>query len=360
MEIILAIIAIPLITPWIFRLCWPRKISWLEMSIASIGGIIIAVAVYACGMVGQTHDVEIWNGEVTSKTRVHDTYTESYDCNCRTVTRGSGKNQTTTHECDTCYRDHYTVKWTSETNLGKFVVKKLDWESRSVYNTPDPIAYTTIKIGDPVAQPHAFANYVKAVPDSLFHANLTGKFDKLIPEYPCQVYDMYRLNRVLTMGVLVPDLADWNQDISLILRQLGPKKQANVIVIFVNTSDESYIHALEGRWIGGKKNDIIVVMGVTSYPKLDWVAVSSWTDNQLFKVQLRDDLLKIGEVDRTKMVKAIESNTLATFKRKNMKDFEYLKEQISPPTWVLTLAALLGMLFTCCSSYFFFRYNPFN
>lgn len=360
MEMIFLIIAVPLLAPWIFKICWPHEMTWLEMTIASVSGIVIAIIVYVCGMVGQTHDVEIWNGQVTGKSRVHDTYEESYSCNPHTVTSGFGKNQTTSTEYDTCWRTHYTVTWTSKTDLGNYTVKKLDWESRSVYNSPDPANYLAISIGDPVAKTSAFTNYVKAVPDSLFHANLTNNFDKLIPPYPNKVYDMYRLNRALTMGVNVPDLDKWNQDISLALRRLGPQKQANVIVVFVNTPDQNYIHALEGKWIGGKKNDIIVVLGVTNYPKIDWVAISSWTDSQIFKVQLRDDITKIGQVDRSQIIKAIETNTYATFKRKNMKDFEYLKEQIVPPVWVLTIAALLGILVTLCSSLYFYRNNPFK
>jgi hypothetical protein len=219
----------------------------------------------------------------------------------------------------------------------------------------EPPRWTQVKTGDPVCTTHSFTNYVKAVPDSLFHANLTHKFDALVPEYPDGVYDYYKLNRAISVGVPVPDILQWNADISDILRTLGPSKQANVIVIFVNTSDESYLHALEGKWIGGKKNDIIVILGITKYPKIDFVAISSWTDAQLFKVQLRDDIAAVGTVDRAKIIQAIQTNTAKAFQRKHMKDFEYLKSQIEPPMWVLILAVLLGIVASIATTYFVHR-----
>ena len=42
------------------------------------------------------------------------------------------------------------------------------------------------------------------------------------------------------------------------------------------------------------KNDVVVVMGTPSYPRIDWVQVLSWTDVELFKVQLRDELMDLN------------------------------------------------------------------
>ena len=272
---------------------------------------------------------------------------------------GTGKNRTCTgggteRKCDTCYEHSFDVDWTVRSNIGSFGISRVDRQGL----IPPP-RWLQVNNGDPVAKTHYFTNYVKAVPESLFHAHqeLNGKFDTMIPEYPTNVYDLYRIDRAISVGVPVPDIKEWNQDISLLLRKLGPQRQANVIVVFVNTPDQSYLHALEGKWIGGKKNDIIVLIGTTSYPKIDWVAVSSWTDKALFKVQLRDDIFALGNIDRPAIIKSIETNTMKTFERKQMKDFEYLAYSIEPPVWVLTLAIILGMLASLGCSYAFYRNN---
>lgn len=362
MESLIFVLLFPLIVPWITKLIWPHEIKWVEMLTALGVGVVVSAIVFACGMVSQTADVEVWNGEVISKTTEHVSCSHSYDCNCRTVRipqscSGSGTKRTcsgggTERKCDTCYEHRFDVSWDVHSNVGNWNISRVDRQGL----VPPP-RWTQVNPGDPASSTHMFTNYVKAVPDSLFHANLTNTFEGKIPEYPSSIYDYYKIDRVLSVGVPVPDIGNWNQDVSNMLRKLGPQKQANAIVVFVNTADESYMHALEGKWIGGKKNDVIVVMGVTEYPKIDWVGVSSWTDKAILKVQLRDDIMALGTVDRPKIINAINSNIMKTFTRKQMKDFEYLKYQIEPPFWVLTLAIILGILASLSTSYAFYRNN---
>lgn len=340
MSLTLLIVLFPIfVIPWLTKIFLPRKVTWIEIGSSFAVGIILTLVVYATGMYSQTDDIEILNGQVISKYHEKVPCRHSYQCHCHMVTSGYGKHSTTTEECDTCYEHPYDVDWVVHSNVRDFDINTLDSQGLR-----EPPRWTIVKPGDPVSAKHHFTNYVKAVPDSLFHKNLTHRFDNMIPVYPAGIYDYYKLNRAITEGVPVPDIAEWDNDISDILRTLGPEKQANVIVIFVNTSDESYIHSLEGKWVGGKKNDIIVILGVTHYPKIDWVGISSWTDAALFKVELHDDISAIGTVDRTKIIKVIAADTQKMFKRKEMKDFEYLKTQIQPPTWVLVLAVILGLI----------------
>lgn len=357
-SLLMMILIIPLFVPWIVRAVWPHRIKTAEVLLTSVASALIAVVVYAVGSYSQMHDVEIWNGEVVSKQRVHGHYLRSYSCNCRQVCSGSGNNRSCSEQCDTCYEDRYTVNWYCNTNIGRYTIESLDETSRSVYKTPDPQRYSIINVGDPVAKRNSYINYVKAAPDSLFHVTKVEKFKDMVPPYPDGVYDLYRLNRVLAVKVNVPDLAAWNVELSNVLKTLGPQRQANAIIVFVNTADQSYVHALEGQWIGGKKNDIIVVIGTTSYPKIDWVHVSSWTDSQIFKVQLRDEIMAKGVIDRTHVLESLKKHTMATYKRKEMKDFEYLRDQSTPPIWVIILALILGIGTTAGLSYYFYKHDP--
>lgn len=348
-SLFLAIIAFLLLMSILAKIVFSKTISFGEMGITMVATLLISSIVWFTGSWSQTADIEIWNGEVIKKERVHDSYLESYSCRCRTVRSGKS---TTTH-CDTCYRRHYTVEWNCITNVGTIEIDSEDETDDDVYDLPDPERYKIIQKGDPVAKESYYTNYIKAVPDSLFHKINTKTYEKHIPIYPDDVYDFYKINRVIPVGVNIPDLKEWNHELSLILRKLGPQKQANVVIVFTNIADQSYLYALEGTWIGGNKNDIIVVIGTSSYPKIDWVGVSSWTDSELFKVELRDSIYSLTNVDRKAILSLIDEKTSKLFVRKQMKDFEYLKDRIEPPTWAIFLCFILGVItLVGCSVYF--------
>jgi hypothetical protein len=197
-----------LIVPWIAKVLWPHEIKFHEIAITSGISAIILMVVYAAGHIGQTSDVEIWNGEITAKTRVQGSYVRTYDCRCRQQCTGTGNSRSCREVCDTCYEDRYTVSWTARSNIGDFSIKHLDTTSRSVWLTPDPQRYVEIQVGDPASKTNGYTNYVKAVPESLFHAKLalTHQFANKLPPYPAQIYDFYKINRVLPVGVNVPDV----------------------------------------------------------------------------------------------------------------------------------------------------------
>lgn len=357
-----ALLLLTLPIPWIAKLIWPHQIKWPELAATLAVNFLVITLLFFVGTAGQTADREIWNGEIVSKDRKHGHYLRPYSCNCRQTCSGSGKDRTCYETCDTCYEDRYTVSWTARSNIGDFTIEHLDRGSSGVYKTADPARYTEIKAGDACSRSMPFTNYIKAVPESLFHANpvILAKFADMVPEYPGKIYDHYKINRVLAVGVNLPDAAAWNHDLSSTLRKLGPQRQANVVVVFVNTNDANYTHALESKWVGGKKNDTILVVGTTQYPKIDWVNVISWSKNELFKVQLRDDVLALENVDRAGIMQAINKNVSTTFQRRDMKEFEYLKDEIEPPMWAVVTIGILGMLLSLGASFYFYRHDPWH
>lgn len=305
--------------------------------------LTILVAFYG-SQAAATADVEIWNGKVLGKQRVQDTYEESYQCNCRTVTSGSGQNRTTRTECDTCYRTHYTVDWNVASTLGPFKVDSADSLSRSVYNTPDPHRWTIVQKDDPVSTKNNYTNYIQAVPESLFRPapeRVQKQFAGLIPPYPDQIYDLYRINRFLTPGYTTPDSAKWNADISNMLRDLGPRKQVNAIVVIAKTDDSNYEYALRDAWCGAKKNDVVLLIGSKTWPTIDFVRVLTWSKSETFKIELRDAVQNLGTIQREPIMALLEQQISKNFVRRHMKEFEYLKAEIDPPNWVLALCTVL-------------------
>lgn len=325
---------------------WPNHISKLEMVILIVVSILLTSAIYFAGAYSQTVDSEIWNGVVTNKHAAKTSCSHSYQCHCRVVTRAptctkggcSGGGSRT--ECDTCYEHLYDINWVVASDIGSWNIDRIDRQGLQ-----EPPRFTIVKQGDPVSATHTYTNYIKGAPDSLFHAyaGLMQQYQQLIPTYPLNVYDVYKIDRAIVIGkVQVPQLDKWNYELSVLNGKLGPQKQVNVAIVFVDIADQKFQYALESAWLGGKKNDVIIVFGTTKYPSIDWVGVISWTDKQLFKVQLRDELFAQKQIDMEKTLSIIQQNVSRNYERKHMADFEYLKYEIEPPLWVLILSVVLG------------------
>lgn len=309
-----------------------RSTSAMFSAAFTVACLVIIGLAFGVSRSVATSDVEIINGAVTGKTRVHGTYEESYQCNCSTDSKGHTS-------CQTCYRTHYTVDWDVQSTVGEIQIQRLDSTWASVYATPDPAFYVSATQGDPVARRHSYTNYIQAVPNSLFtpsSESLKKKFAQIIPAYPDNIHDYYNLNRVLTPGVNVPIAGQLNTDIANALRALGPKKEVNVIIVIANTSDANYEYALRDAWENGNKNDAIVVIGSTRYPKIDFVRIISWTKNELLKVELRDIISDHAVVDNA-LTGIIMTQVDKNFERRRMREFKYLESEIDPPAWVLIL-----------------------
>jgi hypothetical protein len=366
METFYLILLVPAVIALIARLVFKVSITWAETAAQIFIASLILSAVWFAGSYSQTHDTEIWNGEVTNKTRHEDTYMESYSCNCRTECSGSGDSKSCSTVCDTCWRKHWTVEWYLSTTIGKIRLDYIDRTSRSAHSAPNPAIYTAAYVGEPCSQTYSYTNYIKAVPDSLFNMEAAeyAQFDSLIPNYPT-VYGKYHVDHVLTMGMgSNVAIRDWNNYLAGKLKTLGPASQANVIVILVNTADQTYRHALETAWLGGKKNDVIVMAGVSNYPQIDWVdtiTLGQNADNGMLTVKIRDELTALGSVESGQaFIDIVATNVGQYFDRKPMADFEYLKDDIQPATWVVITAFILAFLLSAGLTWAFHVFDPFG
>lgn len=310
------------------------------------GGLVISalilVIAFALGRGYKTHDTEILNGQVTGKTREHGHYLRPYECNCTTSTDSKGN---TTRTCQTCYEDRYTVSWDCQSTIGEFSIEHLDRGSKSVYNEPDPRRYTSIMIGEPVSRTHGYTNYIKAVPESLFRPaqeSLRAKFQGKLPNYPDRIYDIYRINRVLGVGISVPNAKAWNNALSEMLKTLGPRHEVNAVIVFVKTADRDFFSALQDAWINGKKNDVILVVGVDDFNKAPlWVETMAFTKNSLFQVKLSDRVRAMKTLTPETVIPALQETIQSDFIRRPMADFEYLEAEIDPPGWIMAIAIML-------------------
>lgn len=345
-EMFWLIAAIPLLIPFAAKLIWKSKITFLEMSVQVCVALVVSMLLWNVGKYNQIADVEIWNGEVVEKFPRREScpigwvsYSDGFCRHYITRTVKVGETCTTDsngrRSCTPIYQTQYNYtysweqNWYVKGNIGK------TWEIARAdrRGAREPERWTRVVIGDPVSKTNTYENYVKAASSSLFNKEQgwAERYAEHIPEYPSDIYDYYKVDRVLTTGnVQLSDPAAWNTRLAEILALLGPERQANVVVVFTDLPP-TFAQGVIAAWQGGKKNDILVFIGTQANPKtVDWVEINSWSKNDFFNVELRDSLSDMEEIGIEPVMARILQITMEEFERRPMAEFEYLKDEVEP------------------------------
>jgi hypothetical protein len=327
------------------------KITWKEFLIqVAIVAVLMTVGYYVAQS-QSTSDVEVWNAVVAKKTKERVSCQHSYTCNCVTVACGKGCVTTT---CQTCYEHSYDISWYVYTTAGEdFTIDRINRQG-----TQEPPRWTQVQLGDPTAIRHWFTNYIKANPWSLL--NKTKESSKyLIPEYPLRVYDYHYIDRLVHLDQFDAS-TEWNYDLQVLNGSLGVEKKVNIIVVLTKES-EAFSYALQNAWLGGKKNDLIIVIGSKDFHKIDWVRVVSWSHSEIVKVEVRDGLLAIGTLDdREAIMKVLDDEVRSGFVHMNMEDYKYLLAGMEPSETAMWILMVVGILISTGLSWVFYTQDIFR
>jgi hypothetical protein len=318
------------------KIAWPDKVTVKEF-LACIGVVLMLMCVgYFVGRSSRTSDTEIWSGRIRSKTRETEPCSHSYECFCTTDSKG----RTT---CRTCYEHAYDVAWVARTTNDELAYRD---GSNPPYSLP-PSRWRHIRVGEPTAIEHSYTNYIRGNPDSVLRTRGFGeRYRTSIPSYP-EVVDHYRANRFLTSGVTVPDAAEYRTWLDGLNADLGRRRQVNIIVLVTQHSNPEYADGVRELWLGGKKNDVIVVVGAPDFPRIEWARVITWSRSEELKVNIRDRVMAMREFEPRGFFWILRDEVGHHFIRRPMHDFEYLAATITPPTWVIVLLTMLGILSAC-------------
>lgn len=352
------LLAFPIVWMVVAHFIWSYHFTVKEVALAILIVCICVSGAWYAGKYRDMADTEIRNGQVTAKKRQHGQYTSTYPCNCRTICSG----KTCSTSCSVCTRQHYTVEWFLKTTVGNVTLEYYDRLSPAVYASSDPANYRAAFVGEPVAREFSYRNYIKAVPESLFHLTpQVSRFNELVPTYP-RVYDKYKVNRVLTVETAI-DPKPLNKLLNDALRALGPEKQVNIVVILTGLTDSNFKYAVENAWLAGKKNDVIVYIGVSPDGSITWADATIWVKNagnEYPVVLIRDGLTAMGEYDVSKVAQIITSVVKKEYNRVPMETYAYLEDEIDPPLWAILLAIFLSIGGSLWLTYYFIKNEVFE
>lgn len=332
-----------------------REEVWIDALIQLALVLIITGGGYMISYWSGTADREIWNGEVISKTRDEVSCRHSYECNCYYTTDSKGNS---TRHCSTCYEHSFDVDW----NVHSSTAEESGIDTVDRQGLVMPPRWGAAYVGEPYASGHHFENYIKANPSSVLFGTKghPEQFQGLIPAYP-SVYDYYKVQHVYNMQVPNVDSDVWNALVAKANRPLGPSKQVNLIVVLVKTADPNYAYAFRDVWLGGKKNDAIILIGSTNGHDILWADVVSWSTDKAYEVNVKDRIMDEKYLDHTDtIVSIIAGETGKNFHRMHMKDMKWLMRSFQPSSgemmWMFVLA-LLGIVGESAVSYYNFQEN---
>lgn len=357
---LLALLAIPLVVGVIAMIAGKGELTWKEFLVQE--GVILLLIGGGYGLsVGITRwraagDVEIWNGRVASKSQMSGSCCHSYPCNphpCMCDTKGMCST------CwDTCHEHSSDVVWSA-----------VSTNNETIYHNPcnppgtrTPARWTAITKGEPTSFEHEYVNYIKANPGSILRrTGAANKFSGLIPSYP-RVFDHYRVNAFLFMQVKVPGDAKktLNRKLRDVNADLGARKQLNIIVVVAKTDDLQYVEALRESWLGGKKNDLVVVIGARHFPEFSFVGTVTWSRSEEMRLAIRDRIMEMEIFNGQKILDIIRVEAGKKFVRQPMKEYEYLLANVEPPWWLLSLVFLVGLAVSIVLTVYFVKNDPFD
>lgn len=356
MYLFYLIACIPLIVGmilWILK----KNIVWWEWLVSSLLGFITTAVIHIILIVGMTDDIETWSGKV-SHAVYHPRWVEEYqEIHTRTV--GTGKNARTEIYYTTEHRTHHE-RWVAFLNFGSMqrereITKQLFDEikkkfggkmdvvrgSRSGYHSGDKNDYYARNHTGyiyPVTTTMHFENRIKCAPSVYSYAEVPD--DSPVYEWP-QNTNWDRSQRLLGAANVI-SIAEWDR----MNTRLGPTKKVNVIMIGFGDVGSEIAQLQEAKWIGGKKNDLVLCFG-GPVKRPTWSYVFGWTEREIVKRNLETILLNNQINDD--IIPIIEKEVVVNYEIKDWSKFDYIS--VEPPWWsvmilILTMA-IAQTIFLC-------------
>lgn len=324
-----------------------RKMVPAEWLIAAAVGLLTAFLFNCIAVCSMTADWETLSGQMTRAT-YHPEWVEEYETPIIVTSTDSDGNLTSTIVgYDTNYRTH-TECWDCEDTFGRThdisrnqyldMISNFGgserWQAhKSGFYSGDPYLY----IADnkehyiyPTTKWRLFTNNVKAAPSEFSFPPIPSSAS--VFEYPKNL-SPWASNRLLGTAANDFNLLEWDRMNS----RLGPRKKVNVIAVGFRGSDsinDTMGKLQESKWIGGKKNDLVICYGD------GWAYVFGWTEREDVKAGLKAMFLE-GPIGAS-LIPKIEAEIERNYCIKDWTKFDYIS--VKPPLWSYWILALAMFL----------------
>lgn len=347
---LLPLLAVPLVVMLAIRHMnpdHPHRFTFKEFLLLEAVMSLLLVVGFMGAREAAMADQEYWSGRITKK----DQGTQKC-CHCRNVCKSRNSKGACTRSVEECShsRDHW---WSLRVSTGDEIsVERCSGSSR------DPAAWTNAYVGEPAVVGHHFRNYLLADPESIMVRSSTAT--GTAPPYP-SIYGLYKVNRAMSAGHTKMDPVLWSRKLDEIMADLGGRKQVNVNVIATNNPDPTWAQVVERDWLYGKLNDATFVLGAPGGEKVEWAAVVTLpTGNEKLRVVGRDALIGTSLSDPDATLATIQRVVTDEWKWSGLDSLEYLADAAQPPTWLLVMLYVVGILGAVGGSFYMLEKDVFG
>lgn len=322
-----------------------KQVVWWEWLLGACVAFAFAGIFHACVMMGMTSDTETWSGHIINATfhpqwveRVETVVTD-YDSEGKANGSHIEVSYNTHHEywsCECTVNSEVKISKELHEDINRLFGNKIETKRvyKSGFYSGDHniyISHNTTGYVYPTTTWKIFENRVKA-------AATVYQFQKVPKNAPVFEYpknrDFVNSDRLLGTASETINLRSFDQ----LNTHLGPTKKVNLIVIgFGPNSASSCGQLQEAKWIGGKKNDLVICYGGGTKFKPSWCYVFGWTEKSEVKANL--ETLIISNNITTALLPEISNIVNKYYEIKNWHKFDYIK--ITPPLWSYFLYILL-------------------
>ncbi len=364
----LALFVIPLLV-WIAiaKIIFKHEFSLTEMGFQAVITSVVLLMLTLAASEYQTRDTKIVNGVVSALTpkkqscnQMWSDWQDSFCTNQDTRSVRDGETCTTINNKRTCtpkYKTQYrsVFPWERRYFVATDINISYEIDRVDAQGATTPPRFAMIKLNDPVSITESYTNYIKGAADTLFNQ----KYEDVPPiAYP-KVYDYYNIRRVIYFGTPGNSsfVEQWNKEVAKLNSDIR-KTGANVIINVVGGTPD-WAERLAQAWDAHNINDVVVTIGVQG-DSINWVDVRSWSKNDLVDIEIRDEIMNLKVVDKTRINDIIKKSVETHYEQQSMEDFAYLAEDIPPPTWLFVIVAIILLVVTPLTTLYFSNpNNPF-
>jgi hypothetical protein len=335
------ILIVPVVTTVLLYAYLKNKMEWWFYPIPMVASLVIVYGGKSLTEYSMCADTEFWSGYVV-KAEYFEEWNELHEWD--TTDTDSKGHTTTTHHSEVIYHppvwdvidsNGLTVIVASHEfeNLAKeFKERKFVWMAHgytihgNAYIANWPKTEETMK---PVTTSHTYQNRIQCS-DSVFKFPKVTKEEKKL----WGLHDYPPIQGYTQKSILGIDDAVAERKVSLLNAKLGRSKQIKVFIcVYKNQPMDAAIKQMN-YWEGGNKNELVLNIGIDDENEVTWGYVFSWSEAEVFKVEVRDLITDQKKLNLGELVDKLYPLVESEWQRKHFKDFNYL--QIQMP-WYMAL-----------------------